>query len=257
MRYPKGSIVLSESLDVPLLWKTFQAGHATGWQLFRALNPVHDQARWKHFLRRLAILSDHEFLHRMVIDGMERPVFALGEHGARSVQGRMPTIVEARTRESRRGSRDHVWHDVELFELHLQLRQSGVVLSWIHEPEIRADNELTTFGYVKDYDAIVTFQCGQKSGRIALEYERTPKSSRQYARIAELLDRESRVDSVLYLVPNVQLESFLLHCFRQARRPVYVCQAHEFASKPAEAALIDVSRQSQRRLADCLSSTRL
>ena len=36
-------------------------------------------------------------------------------------------MIEAGPRDSKRGNRDHVWHDVELFELQLKLRQTGVV----------------------------------------------------------------------------------------------------------------------------------
>ena len=79
MRYPKGSIVLSDSLDVPALRKVYQGGHVTGWQLYRALNPVFEENKWKCFVRRLGLLSQRDFLLRMVVDGMSAPVFALGD----------------------------------------------------------------------------------------------------------------------------------------------------------------------------------
>ena len=253
MRYARGSIVLSDSLDIPALRKVYQGGHVTAWQIYRALNSVFDQSKWKNLLRRLAVLSDRNFLVRLVVGGMADPIFALGEEGARALQGQLPTVIEAVAQGAQRVNLDQVWHDIELFELHLKLRQTDVVISWMFEPEIRADNDFTTFGYVKDYDAIVTFKCGGKTGQIAIEYERSPKSTKQYQRIAELLDRESRVGSVLYLVCNVQMESFLLSGFRNARRPVYVCQAQRFANAPAEAVLVDAARQAQHRLVDCLS----
>ncbi len=81
MRYPKGSIVLSDSLDVPALRKVYQAGHVTAWQLYRALNPVFEENKWKCFVRRLGLLSQRNFLLRMVVDGMSAPVFALGDEG--------------------------------------------------------------------------------------------------------------------------------------------------------------------------------
>ena len=147
----------------------------------------------------------------------------------------------------------YVWPDVGLFELQLKLRQSGLVSSWLYEPEIRADNELTNFGYAKDYDAIVTFRNGNVSGKVALEYERFPKSTRQYWRIADTLNRETKVAAVLYLVCNVQMESFLLNGLRGTRHPVYVCQAQQFADHPTEAMLVGVARQTQHRLVDCLT----
>ena len=100
MRYPKGSIVLSDSLDVPALRKVYQAGHVTAWQLYRGLNPVYDESKWKSFVRRLGILSERHFLIRLVVDGMSAPVFALGDEGARSLQARLPTLIEAGPRDS-------------------------------------------------------------------------------------------------------------------------------------------------------------
>ena len=99
----------------------------------------------------------------------------------------------------------------------------------------------------------MTFRCGQKSGKVALEYERSPKTTKQYKRIAGVLNRETKITSVLYLVCNVQMESFLLNGLRGTGRQVYVCQAHQFAEHPTEAVLVDVSQQAQHRLADCLS----
>ena len=84
MRYPKGSIVLSDSLDVPALRKVYQAGHVSACQLYRALHPVFEENKWKSFVRRLGLLSQRDFLLRMVVEGMSMPVFALGDEGARS-----------------------------------------------------------------------------------------------------------------------------------------------------------------------------
>src|SRR5579872_5620528 len=72
MRYPKGSIVLSDALDVPALRKVYQAGHATASQLYRALNPVYDESKWKSFVRRLGILSERHFFLRLVVRSEER-----------------------------------------------------------------------------------------------------------------------------------------------------------------------------------------
>ena len=131
-------------------------------------------------------------------------------------------MIEAGPRDSNRGNRDHVWHDVELFELQLKLRQAGVVSSWLYEPEIRADNELTNFGYAKDYDAIVTFRCGQKSGKVALEYERSPISTKQYKRTVGALHPRSKTTSAPFHVCYLMVCSILLLGFRGTRPRVIV-----------------------------------
>jgi hypothetical protein len=252
MRFHPGSVVISENTDLPILRKVFQAGHVTVRQLYRALGAGFDKNAWDSFNRRTRVLSSSGFLIRESYVGMDSHVLSLGEEGAVFLRGRETTIVEAISRRSRSGDRDQVWHDVELFELQLALRKAGVVGAWQFEPEIRADNDFTTYRYVKDYDAVVTFHCAGKSAKVALEYERTPKTSRAYERIAALLSHETRISSVIYVVCNLQMESFLLHALRKARKPMYVCQVHELASEPAGARLIDVQHQRQWRLKDCL-----
>jgi hypothetical protein len=93
MRYPKGSIVLSDSLDVPALRKVYQAGHVTARQLYRALHPVFEENKWKSFVRRLGLLSQRDFLLRMVVDGMSAQV-CLGRRGAVATRV-WPTVIEA------------------------------------------------------------------------------------------------------------------------------------------------------------------
>ena len=67
-----------------------------------------------------------------------------------------------------------------------------------------------------------------------------------------MLNHETRVSSVIYVVCNLPMESFLLHALRKTRKPMYVCQVHEFGNEPASARLIDVQHQRQWRLKDCL-----
>ena len=64
--------------------KVYQAGHVSACQLYRALHPVFEENKWKSFVRRLGLLSQRDFLLRMVVEGMSTPVFALGDEGARS-----------------------------------------------------------------------------------------------------------------------------------------------------------------------------
>jgi hypothetical protein len=93
---------------------------------------------------------------------------------------------------------------------------------------IRARNELTASGYAKDYDAVVTVGLEQRSVSFALEYERTAKKMKDYARIREQLEHEGQIHRFLYIVPDPKLASFLLDCFGKTRAAVYVGLASEF-----------------------------
>jgi hypothetical protein len=78
-------------------------------------------------------------------------------------------------------SAKHLRHSIGLNDLHLGLSRQGILEEWQSEVTIRAKNELTSSGYVKDYDAIVTIRIEERRITFALEYERTPKKSRVFA----------------------------------------------------------------------------
>jgi hypothetical protein len=250
MRFLPGTLSISTETDIPLLRKVHQAGHATVRQLYRSLMPQFDKNQWDSFNRRTRILAGHGFLVRQPAVALDSHVVSLGEAGEDHLRSRSRTMVEAISRSSRNGKRDQLMHDVELFELHLALMQSGIVTGWQFESEIRADNDFTTYGYAKDYDAVMTIQRGQQSIKIALEYERTPKTSREYGRIVATVNRETRVAGVIYLVCNLHMESFLAHALRGASYPMYIARANSFAADPQNAILLDARLRRQFRLAD-------
>jgi hypothetical protein len=111
-------------------------------------------------------------------------------------------------------------------------------------------NDFTTNGYVKDFDALVVFTVDGCSREVALEYERTPKSSRQYERIVDTLRREARVQDILYLAPSPELVSFLAYAFGRARQRVWVGWAQSFSSDPAGDLLIAAGSLRPERLRD-------
>ena len=82
-------------------------------------------------------------------------------------------------------------HWLEINEIHLALRRHNLLVRWTDpESEIRSQNDLTTFGYAKDYDAIVTVKCAGADCRFALEYERSVKTRSKYEDICRDLDGE-------------------------------------------------------------------
>jgi hypothetical protein len=115
-------------------------------------------------------------------------------------------------------------HSLELNRLHLGLTEQGVLVDWQSEMTIRAKNELTSSGYVKNYDAIVTVNLYSQQISFALEYERSPKKPRTYARIRSLLEQEDKdkVRRFLYVVPEEKLAWLLLDCFYETTAAIYV-----------------------------------
>jgi hypothetical protein len=130
-------------------------------------------------------------------------------------------------------------HALELNELHLGLARQGVLEEWTPEVVIRSRNELTGEGYAKDYDAIVRVHLDGRSCSFALEYERTPKKPVDYQRIRDLLEEEEQLPCILYVVPNGDLASFLLHRFAGTTARVLIAFAASFSRSFREMKVFD------------------
>lgn len=240
MRFPPGTISVSPEADLPLLRTVHRAGHLTVHQLYSALHGVREKRLWDGLTWRVGRLVRHGLLDATAIAGLKSTALSLGDGGELYLQSQEQSLVE-RGRRTRTAKRRHqIWHDVEFFDVQLALRRAGVVANWIPECEIRAANDYTADRYAKDYDAVVTFQCNAAEVTLALEYERTPKSSAEYERICAEIALDRKVYDVLYLAPNRELKLFLLHAFRNTRSRIMVADARAFAQAPEYAPLIDV-----------------
>lgn len=256
MRYERGMIKISEKADLPVLRLAYRAGHLTMRQMYESLNiSATAKTAWDSFRWRVGRLAERDFLERAKVDGLG-VILSLGSNGELFLQDKEPTVVSRASRTGHGSSRDQVWHDVELFGIQMALRRAGVVRYWQFETEIRTENRLSSHRYAKDYDAIVTFDVGGRSGQIALEYERTAKSDRPYEEICAKLDNETRVPAFLYLAPNPHLQSLLVQWFCATRRHLCVGVMQEFCADPLRARLIDARRGATRYLGDLLEAAR-
>jgi hypothetical protein len=222
MRYRKGSIELNQSRDVPLLRQILRSEFATHEQLFEFMRLNHHERSRKSFDWRLRRLVRHSFVlqREMPACGMQ-PVYSVGRTGALLLQGLGEYCLIGPERGNRSGADPGVLHAIELNEIHLTALRSGLLARWIPAIEIRSQNELTGFGYVKDYDAILTLRADVGDKRLALEYERSPKTARDYRTIATAIAHEHHVERILYLTPNYDLLRFVSKFFTNMKPPVY------------------------------------
>lgn len=253
MRYPKNSIAISEGADVPVLRTVYNAGHLTFDQLYAATFPyVESKNRRDGLSWRVRRLVQHGFLDARVVVGLGL-VLSLGESGELYLQSQPGMIVERRTRAKGSNLRSQVWHDVELFGIRLALQRAGVVLTWQSEAEVRAQNRVASLRFAKEYDAVVTFRHRDATAEVALEFERTLKSSEVYTRIFTLLKSEAHLSRFLFLVPDGKSQ-LLLRDAAPAKCPrVCVVVSQEFRSQPATAALMDLRTGATVCLTDCLA----
>ncbi len=235
MRYIKGSIVLSETQDYPILRQVLQCGFVTHDQLYRFMRlSFHERSRSSFNNRTRRLVK-----HSIVVQGYSPLVpgsryYSIPTETAVALAGRGPLYVGAITGLEKRRERDALAHAVELNEIHLALAGSGLLVRWKPEVEIRAQNEHSDFGHPKDYDAVVTVQGPNGETKFALEYERTPKKESQYIDILGKLEKETRVSCVLYLSPTHYTLSQVSKWFRHAKPAVVFGAAPEFCKELLE-----------------------
>jgi len=218
MRYPKGSIQLNQSRDLPLLRQILRSEFVTHSQLFEFMHLCHYERSRKSFGWRLRRLVDRELVRRQTTSNCTGEfVYSIATSAAVLLQGMGEYCLVGRDRFNGKESERSVLHSIGLNEIHLSVLRSGLLVRWIGSVEVRSQNELTGFGFTKDYDAVVTVRTEAGAQRFALEYERSPKPMRYYRDVAASLSREAHVHQVLYLVCNYDLLQFVSGFFRNGQ----------------------------------------
>ncbi len=222
MRYPKGSIQLNQSRDLPLLRQILRSEFVTHSQLFDFMRLNHCEYTRKSFDWRLRRLVDRELVRRQTMPGCTGEfVYSVGTGAAILLQGSGEYCLIGRGRFGGKEAERSVLHAIGLNEIQLSALRAGLLVRWVGSMEVRSQNELTGFGFAKDYDAIVTVRSEAGEQRFALEYERTPKPMRYYRDLSAALSRETHVNQVLYLVSNYDLLQFISGFFRSSRCRVF------------------------------------
>src|SRR5437870_8211383 len=182
MRYQKGSISISTGQDIPVLRQVLESQFITHDQLFEFMCLGCYERNRHTFNWRLRRLVKNGFLDLHPVG--HSCVYSIASAGA-SLLAVTEEYCPVLNRRKDASSYDH---SLELNELHLSLIRQGVLADWKPEFAIRSKNELTNDGYAKDYDAIVTVRINERTASFALDYERTPKNTKDYVRIRSLLE---------------------------------------------------------------------
>jgi hypothetical protein len=222
MRYPKGSIQLNESRDLPLLRQILRSEFVTHSQLFEFMRLNHCEHARKSFDWRIRRLVDRELVRRQTMSGCTGEfVYSVGSDAAMLLQASGEYCLIGRSRFNGKEAERSVLHAMGLNEIQLSVLRAGLLVRWICSIEVRSQNELTGFGFAKDYDAVVTVRSETGEQRFALEYERSPKTIKYYRDVAASLGREAHVNQVLYLVSNYDLLQFISGFFRNTQCHVF------------------------------------
>jgi hypothetical protein len=254
MRYAKGSVNLDESKDYGLLRCILHCGFVSNNQLYEFMKLRHNDEQRHVYNWRLRRLASHGFIVRQALPalGNGQFVYSIGANGALLLQGAGEYCLVTPDRRSTGDVGMNVLHSLELNEIHLTLLRSRLPVRWIPATEVRSQNELTSFGYAKDYDAVIEIRVGDAELKFALEYERTPKAEKDYRRIANRIGEEIHLKHLLYLMPNHDLLHYVLRFFEQPTLRIYFGIVREWHAKDLDMPVLDVTRQHRPSLREAL-----
>lgn len=222
MRYPKGSIQLNQSRDLPLLRQILRSEFVTHSQLFEFSRLDHYERSRNSFHWRMRRLVARGLVMRQTLAaGTGDSVYSVASPAATLLQSMGEYCLAACRRSEANTASQSALHAIGLNEIHLTALRSGLLVRWMGAMEIRSQNELTAFGFAKDYDAVLTVRTDKGERRFALEYERTPKAGKCYRAIAASMSQEVHVHRLLYLVANYDLLRFVSGFFTNANFPVF------------------------------------
>lgn len=237
---PSRYIQLSESRDLPVLRQVLHSGFVTHCQLFQFVQLGSFESCREAFNWRVKRLVAHGLLIRHQLPDFGRNfVYSLGPAGAIHLTNHGDSCSAVATGFSVRRDSIRVAHAVEMNDVRLPLLRQGVLREWTSELEIRSRNEMTGYGYAKDYDAVMILAVAGIQIEVALEYERRPKTARQYTDIRAAIDKEKRVERFLYLVPDYNLLWFVHQFLRKSTRAIFFGIAGDFKKSILETQVVD------------------
>lgn len=253
MRYLKNSIVIQEERDIPLLRQVRNSkfvGHKQLFELMRfaGYESSLDSFGWR--VRRLLragfmSVSDGAFGAEGVVYRITRDGIALLEH-----HGHFTTVLHSSTKHLPHTSQ--VLHSLELNRIQLALVRQNLLAHWQSEIEIASFNTISSSPYKKDYDAIVDVWFGEKTVRLALEYERCLKSYRHYDRIRAAVQAERQVGWILFLTSGMEVLIHLVHELNLATNRVAFANASDFEQMLLDTTVFTVGNLSGANLRELL-----
>ena len=229
MRYRKGCIAISDEHDLPVLLHIRNARAITLNQLCRLLSGEKSGVHRRSVQWRVTRLERADLVSRMTSSQFFRqPIYRITNLGLSYLEMRGQTLISLPSTGRHILNETQAFHALELVETRLALREGGLLQSWQTELEVTSRNLVFYGGASKDYDAIATLRTEETSRRIALEYERTLKSSARYREIRDVLNADKMADAILYLTSSHDVSHVLAIEMRGIKKTIGVALSEDF-----------------------------
>jgi hypothetical protein len=231
---------LNPDMDIPLLELIRDSTYITRSQI-DLLSMQKEISRTRN--RRLTKLVDLRqlTLHEATVPYVGR-VYSIARGGLVALEALGNGLLNV-TSESESLSNDlQIPHFLGLNQTRIRLQKSFNIRHWCSDRLLQSNNYSSTNPTKKDYDGIMEVAISPgRFLRIGVEYERTPKSADRYEQIGQLLESETAVAGVLYVVEGENLAVVLSARVYSTRCPVAVATNSELAAHGADAMVRTVS----------------
>jgi hypothetical protein len=229
MRYAKGSYVITPDRDIPLLRQVRNSRFAGHEQLFELLQ--HDavascRATFNWRVHRLLKTGHLQRVDAVFWEGGS--VYSITHKGLVELEGQGEFAIALHSRTRHMPDPTQAFHALELNAVRLTLVRNALLATWQSEVEISSHNMVAGDPYQKDYDAIIKIWVGNEIRELALEYERSLKSARQYEKVRAALEAERQIGCVLYLTSDLDLLQALLYQLTPVSKQVGFLTARSF-----------------------------
>ena len=173
MRYRKGSVIINEAQDVPLLLLVRNSGYIKHEQLLILAGYDKSKASLTSFCWRVRRLISGGFISPAGtrVDGDK--VYAITRKGLEKLETFGHTLLSLHSEAQTINQPAKMMHSLGLNEIRLTFQRNHMLNSWLSDLEVCSENLLTGDKYAKDYDALAVLNVGGRQMHCAIEYERS------------------------------------------------------------------------------------
>ncbi len=229
MRYAKGTLVIGSDCDIPLLREVRNMRFISHGQLYELLKNEGFASLRATFNWRVRRLLDAGYISRVQgVAWRGSPVYSITPHGLLELESRGEFSIALHSGTRHMPHPRQVFHALELNAIRLALARNRLLAGWQSEIEITSCNLVSAAPFQKDYDAVVKVRSGNDTLEFALEYERSLKARKEYARIRAALECERRIGCVLYLTSSPDLMVALVYQLAPLSKPLAFATARSF-----------------------------
>jgi len=231
-------IQYSSQRDMPMLLAVRNATFICHSQLWEHLSAQGVETSRRSFNWRIQRLTQAGVIRRLPpLLPYPGPVYTITREGLACLEACGEGLVSLTSDSRSLANLNQMQHYLELAEVRAALRRAGLLKEWTGDLEIRSINLSIDVPLAKDYDAIADLDFEGLRYRIAIEYERSLKSSERYQEIISAITIERQVDLVLYLTSSLDLLYQLKAEFERRDYPIALAPSHAFCLNPITARL--------------------